>query len=197
MRLSQLEIAFIALTLVSLSSLIVFVGIGKISLDTIWNNLTYFLLAGVFFPMIAFFSLRIKNHNKKNRKTKTYEISKQILFTCIILGLAIPTSGYLIFYDNVKDNKSNPLPAQTTEDGTTFIPSGNVAKSGLPMFNISGNHATLKNFNIKNASKVFSVSGNNTSISNIKGNNIGQMLETGKKSNNTNVENVTVTNPHP
>lgn len=94
-------------------------------------------------------------------------------------------------------NQSYPLVDSNHVDGTIFIPSGNLAKSGLPMFDIKGNHVTLEQFNIVNATKVFSVQGNNTSISNIHGYNVKQMLETGNKSNNTKIENVTVTNPSP
>lgn len=71
---NKLQIILVIIPIVSLVALTIFIYYGIIEMDTIWNNLTYFLLAGIFLPIGMLITLRLtKSHNSSE---KQYDVKK-------------------------------------------------------------------------------------------------------------------------
>ena len=69
---NKLEVVLIIIPVISLIALPLITYFGIIEMETIWNNLTYFLLAGIFLPIGTLVTLRLtKFHNSSDENNKT------------------------------------------------------------------------------------------------------------------------------
>ena len=68
MKILKRETLLIIISGIAFSALSVFLYNNFISIDTFWNNLTYFLLAGIFIPLGTLVTLHIKQQHSTEEK---------------------------------------------------------------------------------------------------------------------------------